>query len=161
MTDYLIASTPRRIAWLSLLLVVTTLFAKAEAAMPPQLAVSNVSVIDPITAEASLQSTTAEFYAGASIDEGLSYVSCVDPLDSVDLESSLVVENDHVGSAGSIYVVAIVGEESYMLVGDVFYPWDGLGDSLEAFATKTLQATETINILDQVQFGPAGVEQGE
>ena len=161
MTDYLIASTPRRIAWLSLLLVVTTLFAKAEAAMPPQLAVSNVSVIDPITAEASLQSTTAEFYAGASIDEGLSYVSCVDPLDSVDLESSLVVENDHVGSAGSIYVVAIVGEESYMLVGDVFYPWDGLRDSLEPFATKTLQATETIKILDQVQFGPAGIAQGE
>ena len=161
MTDYLIASTPRRIAWLSLLLVVTTLFAKAEAAMPPQLAVSNVSVIDPITAEASLQSTTAEFYAGASIDEGLSYVSCVDPLDSVDLESSLVVENDHVGSAGSIYVVAIVGEESYMLVGNVFHPWDGLRDSLEPFATKTLQATETINILDQVQFGPAGIAQGE
>ncbi len=161
MTDYLIASTPRRIAWLGLLLVATTLFANAEAAMPPQLAVANVSVIDPITAEASLQSTTAEFYAGASIDEGLSYVSCVDPLDSVDLESSLVVENDHVGSAGSIYVVAIVGEESYMLVGDVFYPWDGLGDSLEAFVTKTLQATETINILDQVQFGPAGIEQGE
>ena len=83
-------------------------------------------------------------------------MSCVDPLDGVDLESSLVVENDHVGSAGSIYVVAIVGEESYMLVGDVFYPWDGLRDSLEPFATKTLQATETINILDQVQFGPAG-----
>ena len=161
MTDYLIASSPRRIAWLGLLLVVTTMFANAEAAMPPQLAVANVSVIDPITAEAGLQSTTAEFYAGASIDEGLSYVSCVDPLDSVDLESSLVVENDHVGSAGSIYVVAIVGEESYMLVGDVFYPWDGLRDSLEPFATKTLQATETINILDQVQFGPAGIEQGE
>ena len=161
MTDYLIASTQRRIACLGLLLVVTTLFANAEAAMPPQLAVANVSVIDPITAEASLQPTTAEFYAGASIDEGISYVSCVDPLDGVDLESSLVVENDHVGSAGSIYVVAIVGEESYMLVGDVFYPWDGLRDSLEPFATKTLQATETINILDQVQFGPAGIEQGE
>ena len=161
MTDYLIASTQRRIACLGLLLVVTTLFANAEAAMPPQLAVANVSVIDPITAEVSLQPTTAEFYAGASIDEGISYVSCVDPLDGVDLESSLVVENDHVGSAGSIYVVAIVGEESYMLVGDVFYPWDGLRDSLEPFATKTLQATETINILDQVQFGPAGIEQGE
>ena len=88
-------------------------------------------------------------------------MSCVDPLDSVDLESSLVVENDHVGIAGSIYVVAIVGEESYMLVGDVFYPWDGLRDSLEPFATKTLQATETIKILDQVQFGPAGIAQGE
>ena len=98
MTDYLIASTPRHSARTGLLLVVTIIFAKAEAAMPPQLAVANVSVIDPITAEASLQSTTAEFYAGASIDEGLSYVSCVDPLDSVDLESSLVVENDHVGS---------------------------------------------------------------
>ena len=61
MTDYLIASTPRPIAWLGLLLVVTTLFANAEAAMPPQLAVSNVSVIDPITAEASLQSTTQSF----------------------------------------------------------------------------------------------------
>ena len=161
MTDYLIASAPRHIGWLGLLMVVTTMFANAEAAMPPQLAVANVSVIDPITAEASLQSTTAEFYAGASIDKGLSYVSCVDPLDGVDLESSLVVENDHVGSAGSIYVVAIVGEESYMLVDDVFYSWDGLRDSLEPFATKALQATETINILDQVQFGPAGIEQGE
>jgi hypothetical protein len=95
-------------------------------------------VIDPVTAESSIQSTTAEFYAGASIDEGLSYVSCVDPLDSVDLESSLVVENDHVGSAGSIYVLAIVGEESYMLVGDVFHPWDGLQDSLEPFRHKDL-----------------------
>ena len=161
MTDYLIASSPRHSAYIGLLLVVTTLFANAEAAMPPQLAVANVSVIDPITAEASLQSTTAEFYAGASIDEGLSYVSCVDPLDSVDLESSLVVENDHAGSAGSIYIVAIVGEESYMLVGNVFHPWDGLRDSLEPFATKTLQATETIHILDQVQFGPAGIAQGE
>ena len=102
MTDYLIASAPRHIGWLGLLMVVTTMFANAEAAMPPQLAVANVSVIDPITVEASLQSTTAEFYAGASIDKGLSYVSCVDPLDGVDLESSLVVENDHVGSAGSI-----------------------------------------------------------
>ena len=88
MTDYLIASTLHRSTWLGLLLVATTLFANAEAAMPPQLAVANVSVIDPITAEASLQSTTAEFYAGASIDEGLSYVSCVDPLDSVDLEAA-------------------------------------------------------------------------
>ena len=48
-----------------------------------------------------------------------------------------------------------------MLVGDVFHPWDGLQDSLEPFATKTLQATETISVLDQVQFGPAGIEQGE
>ena len=64
MTDYLIASTQRRIACLGLLLVVTTLFANAEAAMPPQLAVANVSVIDPITAEVSLnqppQSSTPE-----------------------------------------------------------------------------------------------------
>ena len=162
MTDYLTLpqTTPHR-TWLGLLLVVTTMFASAEAALPPQLAVANVSVVDPDTAEASIQSTTAEFYAGASIDEGLSYVSCVDPLDSVDLDSSLVVENDHVGSAGSIYIVAMVGEESYMLVGDVFHPWDGLQDSLEPFATKTLQATETISVLDQVQFGPAGIEQGE
>ena len=162
MTDYLtLPQTTPHSTWLGLLLVVTTMFASAEAALPPQLAVANVSVVDPDTAEASIQSTTAEFYAGASIDEGLSYVSCVDPLDSVDLDSSLVVENDHVGSAGSIYIVAIVGEESYMLVGDVFHPWDGLQDSLEPFATKTLQATETISVLDQVQFGPAGIEQGE
>ena len=162
MTDYLtLPQTTPHSTWLGLLLVVTTMFASAEAALPPQLAVANVSVVDPNTAEASIQSTTAEFYAGASIDEGLSYVSCVDPFDSVDLESSLVVENDHVGSAGSIYIVAIVGEESYMLVDDVFYPWDGLGDSLQPVVTKTLQATETIGVLDQVQFGPAGIEQGE
>ena len=162
MTDRLfLSSTTFHSALISLLLVVTTMSANTAAAQPPQLAVANASVIDPVTAEPSIQSTTAEFYAGASIDEGLSYVSCVDPLDSVDLESSLVVENDHVGSAGNIYVLAIVGEESYMLVGDVFLPWDGLRDSLEPFATKTLQATETISVLDQVQFGPAGIEQGE
>ena len=162
MTDYLTLpqTTPHR-TWLGLLLVVTTMFASAEAALPPQLAVANVSVVDPDTAEASIQSTTAEFYAGASIDEGLSYVSRFDPFDNVDLDSSLVVENDHVGSAGSIYIVAIVGEESYMLVGDVFHPWDGLRDSLQPFATKTLQATETVSVLDQVQFGPAGIEQDE
>ena len=162
MTDYLtLPQTTPLSTWLGLLLVVTTMFANAEAALPPQLAVANVSVVDPDTAEASIQSTTAEFYAGASIDEGLSYVSCFDPFDNVDLDSSLVVENDHVGSVGSIYIVAIVGEESYMLVGDVFHPWDGLRDSLQPFATKTLQATETISVLDQVQFGPAGIEEGE
>ena len=48
-----------------------------------------------------------------------------------------------------------------MLVGDVFHPWDGLVDSLEPVATKTLQATETISVLNQVQFEPAGIEQGE
>ncbi|MBL6816732.1 MAG: alpha/beta hydrolase [Pseudomonadales bacterium] len=139
----------------------TTMFANTAAAQLPQLAVANASVIDPVTAESSIQSTTAEFYAGASIDEGVSYVSCVDPLDSVDLESSLAVENDHVGSAGNIYVLAIVGEESYMLVGDVFLPWDGLRDSLEPFATKDLAGTETISVLDQVQFESAGIDQGE
>ena len=160
MADYL-SSSLYYSAWIGLLLVVATMSTNTAAAQPPKLAVANASVIDPVTAESSIQSTTAEFYAGASIDEGLSYVSCFDPFDNVDLESSLVVEIDHVGSAGSIYVVAIVGEESYMLVGDVFHPWDGLRDSLEPFATKTLQATETISILDQVQFGPAGIEQGE
>ena len=162
MTDYLfLSSTTFHSAWISLLLVVATMSTNTAAAQPPQLAVANASVIDPVTAESSIQSTTAEFYAGASIDEGLSYVSCVDPLDSVDLESSLVVENDHVGSAGNIYVLAIVGEESYMLVSDVFLPWDGLRDSLEPFATKTLQATETISVLGQVQFESAGIDQGE
>ena len=162
MTNYpTLASTIYHTARASLLPVMVTMFANTAAAQPPQLAVTSASVIDPFTGESSLQSTTAEFYAGASIDEGLSYISCVDPLDSVDLESSLVVENDHVGSAGNIYVVAIQGEESYMLVGDVFHPWDGLVDSLEPVATKTLQATETISVLDQVQFEPAGIEQGE
>jgi hypothetical protein len=56
------SSTTFHSALFSLLLVVTTMFANAEAAQPPQLAVANVSVIDPITAEASLQSTTAEFF---------------------------------------------------------------------------------------------------
>ena len=48
-----------------------------------------------------------------------------------------------------------------MLVGDVFHPWDGLKDSLEPVVTKTLQATETISVLDQVQFESAGIDQGE
>ena len=93
MTDYLtLPQTTPLSTWLGLLLVVTTMFANAEAALPPQLAVANVSVVDPDTAEASIQSTTAEFYAGASIDEGLSYVSCFDPFDNIDLDSSLVGE---------------------------------------------------------------------
>ena len=110
MADNLIAPTLRHCAWIGLLLVMTTMFANAEAALPPQLAVANVLVVDPVTAEVSIATTTAEFHAGASIDGGLSYVSCIDPLDSVDLESSLVVENDHVGSAGNIYVLANLGE---------------------------------------------------
>lgn len=96
MTNYLVLSgTASLSARIFLLLVMTTMFANTAAALPPQLAVANASVIDPVTAESSIQSTTAEFYAGASIDEGLSYVSCVDPLDSVDLASSLAIENDH------------------------------------------------------------------
>ena len=72
MTDNLIAPTLRHSAWIGLLLVMTTMFANAEAALPPQLAVANVLVVDPVTAEVSIATTTAEFYAGASIDEGLS-----------------------------------------------------------------------------------------
>lgn len=146
---------------LSLFLVSVAMLASSVSAQSPQLAVANASIIDPVTAESSIQSTTAEFYAGASIDNGLSYVSCVDPLDSVDLEGSVVVENDHVGSTGNIYILAIAGEESYMLVGEEFQPWDGLQESLEPFVTKTLQATEATSILSNVQFGPAGIEQGE
>ena len=73
MTDYLfLSSTTFHSAWISLLLVVATMSTNTAAAQPPQLAVANASVIDPVTAESSIQSTTAEFYAGASIGEGLS-----------------------------------------------------------------------------------------
>lgn len=153
--------TRRRQALVSLFLVTAAISANSVLAQSPQLAVANARVNDSVTEESVIESTTAEFYAGASIDNGLSYVSCADPLDRVDLEGSLVVETDHVGSTGNIYILAIVGEESYMLVGEEFLSWDGLQDSLEPFVTKTLQTTEATKILDDVQFGPAGIERGE
>ena len=71
MADYLTLpqATPNS-TWLGLLLVVTTMFASAEAALPPQLAVANVSVVDPDTAEASIQSTPQSFMPGPVLMKG-------------------------------------------------------------------------------------------
>ena len=57
-----LSATMNHRASVSLVLVVKMMFANTAAAMPPQLAVAYVSVIDPVTAEASIQSTTAEYY---------------------------------------------------------------------------------------------------
>ncbi len=78
MTNYLIASAPRHIGWLGLLLVVTTMFVNAEAAMPPQLAIANVSVIDPITNEVNIYDQVCYLFGAASAFYPLIYIlSCM------------------------------------------------------------------------------------
>ena len=71
MTDYLfLSSTTFHSAWISLLLVVATMSTNTAAAQPPQLAVANASVIDPDTAEASIQSTPQSFMPGPILMKG-------------------------------------------------------------------------------------------
>ena len=71
----------------------------------------------------------------------------------------ILVESGHVNTVGNIYVLIVWDDVYFMrLESGAYEIWDlSLEDLQAAFPTKTLQASEAINIVNDVAFGPAGV----
>ena len=104
-------------------------------------------------------STTARFFGGASADDGLTYSSSFEYDQAIDINMEIQVETSHVNTVGNIYVLVVWGDQYFMRIESGAYEvWDLSLENLQAaFPTSTLQASELINIVNDVAFGPAGV----
>ena len=104
-------------------------------------------------------STTARFFGGASADDGLTYSSSFEYDQAIDINMEIQVETSHVNTVGNIYVLVVWGDQYFMRIESGAYEvWDLSLENLQAaFPAKTLQASELINIVNDVAFGPTGV----
>ena len=104
-------------------------------------------------------STTARFFGGASADDGLTYSATCEYDQAIDINMEILVESGHVNTVGNIYVLIVWDDVYFMrLESGAYEIWDlSLEDLQAAFPAKTLQASEAINIVNDVAFGPAGV----
>ncbi len=104
-------------------------------------------------------STTARFFGGASADNGASYASSFGYDQAIDIDMEIQVESAHVNTMGNLYVFIVWEDQYFQRVESGAYEiWDLTLENMQAaFPAKTLQASEPINIVDDVPFGPAGV----
>ncbi len=92
----------------------------------------------------------AVFTGGATINGGASYLATVPAADAVDLVASIKPASSDVGQTGSLVAVLdIPGLGQYnLLSGGIWVPFDPA--NVMPFATKTLGATESVTILDDL-----------
>lgn len=104
-------------------------------------------------------STTAQFFAGASADNGLSFGDSFAFDQALDITAEIHVESGHVGTTGNLYIVAQIGEDLlFRDANGAYQPWDLNLATLQATtAGKSLAAIEPLTIVDDVALGPAGV----
>ena len=103
--------------------------------------------------------TSARFFGGASADNGQTYANSFGYDTPIDIDVEIQVEAAHVNTVGNLYVI-IVWEGTFFVRDEngAYVVWDlSLENLAAAFPAKTLQASEAINIVDDVPFGPAGV----
>lgn len=98
--------------------------------------------------------TTAKFFGGASVDNGISFSGSVLDSAAVDITAEIHVEAGHVGAVGNLYVLIVSGEETFVLdKAGAYYLWDGSIESLvPAVQGKPLQAIESISVLNDFVF---------
>ncbi|MDA1369672.1 MAG: hypothetical protein O2971_02780 [Proteobacteria bacterium] len=103
--------------------------------------------------------TTARFFGGASADNGSSFASSFGYDQAIDVDTEIQVESSHVNTMGNLYVFIVWDGLYFQRVESGDYEiWDlSLPNLQAAFPAKTLQASEPINIVNDVAFGPAGV----
>ncbi len=112
----------------------------------------------PALTTASLAgSTTTTMTGGATINGGASYLTTVPAADAVDLLATINVASGDVGkSASMVVVVEVPGVGLFnMLPGGTFAALDAA--NIQAFETRTLSATETITIFNDVVGETLGV----
>ncbi|MEQ8315469.1 MAG: hypothetical protein RL839_08400 [Gammaproteobacteria bacterium] len=104
-------------------------------------------------------STTAQFFAGASADNGLSFGDSFAFDQALDITGEIRVESGHVGTTGNLYLVAQIGEDLlYRDSSGSYQPWDLNVATLQPTTVgKTLATVEPLTIVDDVPLGPAGV----
>jgi hypothetical protein len=104
-------------------------------------------------------STTARFFGGASSDNGASYASSFDYDQKIDIDVKIRIESGQLNTMGNLYVFILWNNQYFIRVESGGYEiWDvTLANLKAAFPAVTLQASHTINIVDDVAFGPAGV----
>jgi hypothetical protein len=103
--------------------------------------------------------TTARFFGGVTADGGLSYGSDFAFDQAIDVLTELRVEPEHVNTVGNIYLI-IFWENTYFigLESGEFVVWDFSLETLQPIrAEKTLADVESIPVVENVAFGPAGV----
>ncbi|HIF75528.1 MAG TPA: hypothetical protein EYG31_14045 [Porticoccaceae bacterium] len=98
-------------------------------------------------------STTARFFGGAS------YASSFDYDQKIDIDVKIQVESGQLNTMGNLYVFILWDNQYFIRVESGGYEiWDvTLANLKAAFPAVTLQASHTINIVDDVAFSPAGV----
>ena len=103
--------------------------------------------------------TTAKFFGGASSDNGASFASSFNYDQKIDIDVKIQVENGQLNTMGNLYVFIRWNNQYFIRVESGGYEiWDlTLANLKAAFPAVTLQASHTINIADDVAFGPAGV----
>ena len=103
--------------------------------------------------------TTAKFFGGASGDNGASFASSFNYDQKIDIDVKIQVENGQLNTMGNLYVFIRWNNQYFIRVESGGYEiWDlTLANLKAAFPAVTLQTSHTINIADNVAFGPAGV----
>ncbi len=100
--------------------------------------------------------TNARIALAASVNNGLNHVSVVTPADSVDINLSLSVDSRHSGQAGSIYVLATLDGEQFVMLDEqgAAHGWDGSFAGLRAFrSVPALRAVEYVQIANAARLG--------
>ncbi len=100
--------------------------------------------------------TNARIALAASVNKGLDHVSVVTPTDSVDITLSLSVDSRHSGQAGSVYVLATLDGEQFVMLDEqgAAQGWDGSFAGLRAFrSVPALRAVEYVQIANAARLG--------
>ncbi|MDA0687849.1 MAG: hypothetical protein O2948_04310 [Proteobacteria bacterium] len=108
---------------------------------------------------ASGAATTAQFFGGASADNGLSFGNSFSSGQALDINGEIHVESAHIGTTGNLYLVSQVGEQLlFRDANGAYQPWDLNVATLQATTANTnLKAIEALTIVDDVALGQAGV----
>ena len=95
-------------------------------------------------------SATAKFMGGATVNDGASYLAEVPAEVAADFVATIAPAAGDVGKEGGIVVIADVGDLGFFikLSGGIWIPWDG--SSILPTITKTLSASESVNVLDDL-----------
>ena len=95
-------------------------------------------------------SATAKFMGGATVNDGASYLAEVPAEVAADFVATIAPAAGDVGKEGGIVVIAEVGDLGFFikLSGGIWIPWDG--SSILPTVTKTLTASESVNVLDDL-----------
>lgn len=140
----------RKIRACSLLFSCIGLFSTAALAQLPELGSPSTASTNP---------TTAKFFGGATADNSATFGSSFGSDQPLSLFTEIQVESAHVNTVGNIYLLIQLGADIFMRLESGEYAiWDQTLPNLQAtLPGRTLQASESITILENVAFGPAGL----